>query len=272
MIVTVLVDNNAREGLTAAHGLSLYVETDGRRILFDFGPKGELLLQNAEALGVDLSKVDFAVLSHGHYDHSGGLEAFLRANPKAPVYAQKDAFQPHYVDKGEGLRDISADVTLPERYPTRIKRPFALVQPGDGLICFALVPRKIPFGEAYDTFFSGSAEEPVPEDFHHEMHLLIREGLTWYLLAGCAHQGIANVLDHVEGLIGKKPAAEIAGLHLIGETPETVATVGDALKERGVPVCTCHCTGSEAYAQLSEQLGTQIRFLQAGDVLEFGDD
>lgn len=272
MRLTVLVDNNAREGLTAAHGLSLYIETDGRRILFDFGPDGALLLKNAEALGIDLKSVDMAALSHGHSDHAGGLEAFLTVNERAPVYVQKQALEGHFVDKGKGLRDLSADATLPERFPKRIRKVFAIILPEDGLYFFALVPLKHPAGKAHDWFFSGSMDKPVPDDFKHEMHLLVHEGPDWYLFAGCAHQGIQNILEHAADLIGVMPKAVFGGLHLMDEDAETVAATGAALQAMGVDVYTDHCTGDAAYAQLKDLLGDRIHRFQAGDSFVLGDD
>lgn len=95
--VTALLENTAgREGLCAAHGLSLYIETPRHKILFDMGP-GDEFLSNAEALGVDLTAVDLAVLSHGHDDHGGGLAAFCRVNDHAPIYLHRSAFGPYYI-------------------------------------------------------------------------------------------------------------------------------------------------------------------------------
>ena len=95
--VTALLENTAgREGLCAAHGLSLYIETPRYKILFDMGP-GDEFLSNAEALGVDLTAVDLAVLSHGHDDHGGGLAAFCRVNDHAPIYLHRSAFGPYYI-------------------------------------------------------------------------------------------------------------------------------------------------------------------------------
>ena len=94
--VTTLLENTAcRAGLCAAHGLSLYIGTPRRKILFDMGPNADFVA-NAKALGVDLAAVDLAILSHGHYDHGGGLAAFCRVNAHAPVYIHKDAFRAYY--------------------------------------------------------------------------------------------------------------------------------------------------------------------------------
>ena len=95
MKITALTENTSKTGLPYEHGLSLYIETEKHNILFDTG-QTELFAQNAGALGIDLGKVDIAVLSHGHYDHGGGLKSFLELNKTAPVYMSKFAFEPHY--------------------------------------------------------------------------------------------------------------------------------------------------------------------------------
>ena len=94
MKLTVLTENTSRYGLPAEHGLSLYIEANGRKMLFDMGQTG-LFAENAQALGIDLSLVEFAVISHGHYDHGGGLKRFLEMNSKAPVYISSRAVGGH---------------------------------------------------------------------------------------------------------------------------------------------------------------------------------
>lgn len=96
MKITSLVENTTADPrLGKEHGLSLYIEAAGKTLLFDMGQSG-LFAQNARTLGLDLAKVDLAVLSHGHYDHGGGLTHFLELNKTAPVYLSRYAFQPHY--------------------------------------------------------------------------------------------------------------------------------------------------------------------------------
>ena len=107
-IVTLMENTACCSGFLAEHGLSLYIETGNRKILFDAG-QSAAFANNAEILGVDLRKVDFAVLSHGHYDHSGGLERFLEINPIAPVYVSSHAFEAHYAGDG---RYIGVDTSL----------------------------------------------------------------------------------------------------------------------------------------------------------------
>ena len=92
-IVTLIENTGCREDLVQEHGLSLYIETGAVKILFDAGQSGAFA-DNAQKLGVDLSRVDFMVLSHGHYDHGGGIRRFLEINKTAPVYLSRDAFAP----------------------------------------------------------------------------------------------------------------------------------------------------------------------------------
>ena len=112
MKITVLVENTGTDAVRGAHGLSLYVETAEHRLLFDFGPDGELLKENAAALGIDLAAVDVAILSHGHDDHAGGLKAFLETNDRAKVCAHRLAFLPHYSIRDGVLKEIGADAVL----------------------------------------------------------------------------------------------------------------------------------------------------------------
>ena len=109
-IVTLMENTSCREDICFEHGLSLYLETQGRKILFDAG-QSAAFADNAQLLGVDLEEVDFAVLSHGHYDHSGGFNKFLEINASAPVYVSQWAFEPHWESDG---RYVGVDLSLGE--------------------------------------------------------------------------------------------------------------------------------------------------------------
>ena len=96
MEITVLLENTTtKEGMETEHGLSLYIKSQGMNILFDMG-QTDMFLRNAEKLGIDIADADIAILSHGHYDHGGGLCTFLERNKKAPVYINRNAFIPHF--------------------------------------------------------------------------------------------------------------------------------------------------------------------------------
>lgn len=118
MKITALVENTtSHESLLSEHALSLYVETENYNILFDMGAS-DAFMQNANKLGISLEAVDFAVLSHGHYDHGGGLSAFLSINRTAPVYLSRYAFEPHFNRQGE---EIGISPQLLDQYKERIR-------------------------------------------------------------------------------------------------------------------------------------------------------
>ena len=122
MKITALIENTSARGLPTEHGLSLFVETAEHKFLFDMG-QTDLFARNAETLGIALSKVDFAVLSHGHYDHGGGLNTFLALNDHAPVYMSRYAFEPHYngteknIGLDQGLKSSNRLVLVDEDMP-----------------------------------------------------------------------------------------------------------------------------------------------------------
>ena len=101
-IITLMEDTACAPDFACEHGLSFYIEANGKKLLFDMGQTG-LFLQNAAACGVQLDEVDTAFISHGHYDHGGGLAAFLGVNDHAPVYLHEKAFEPHFSRKPEGI-------------------------------------------------------------------------------------------------------------------------------------------------------------------------
>ena len=275
MKITVLVENTPGKGLRGAHGLSLHIQTEKHRLLFDFGPDGALLEANAAALGIDLEAVDIAVLSHGHNDHAGGLEAFLKRNAKAAVYAHRLAFLPHYSLHGEVLADISADAGLPAAYPGRIRLTEGVLPVDGELTLFSDVAGSELVTGANDTLFEGTADGgTVPDRFFHEQDLLIREGDKLVLAAGCAHRGIVNILRRASALAGRVPDAVIAGFHLTNpglhrDEPEPlIRAVGEVLAGFPARYCTGHCTGAGPCGILKELLGDRLEAMYCGTVME----
>ncbi len=271
MKVTSLVENTSRAGLPVEHGLSLHIcLDDGRQILFDMGQR-RLFADNANRLGVNLADVDLAVVSHGHYDHGGGLRAFLELNRKAKVYINRYAFEPHYSLREDGLRYIGLDAELEScdrivfcEDETRISSRiilFAAVK-GD---CLKPAGNRLLFGPAKKT----------NDDFRHEQNLIIQEGDKTVLFAGCAHAGIINIVRKARQTISTPLTHVFAGMHLVksGLTQEQetqfIHSLADKLlKQTDCRYFTMHCTGLSQYEALKKQMGNAIHYMSCGDKVE----
>ena len=246
MRVVALVENTTNKDLATEHGLSLYIETSGHKILFDTG-QSDLFARNAEKSGIDLNSVDICILSHGHYDHGGGLKTFSIINGTAPIYMNKNAFGLHY--NGEeryiGLnRDWLHDEDLQRRIiytdgGMEIDEGLSLVAPGD--------QRKIDMGSAGLCVKENDVYRQ--EDFRHEHYLMLKENGKRILISGCSHQGIINIMDWY------KPDLLIGGFHFMKqEIGETLKGYGEMLDKYETDYYTCHCTGVEQYKFLKQYM------------------
>ena len=272
--ITTLLENTAcRAGLCAAHGLSLYIETPRRKILFDMGPNADFVA-NAEALGVDLAAVDLAILSHGHYDHGGGLAAFCRVNAHAPVYIHKDAFRAYYaLEEGRAPRYIGLPRGL-EDFRDRFVLTEGETVIDDELTLFSEPPAVFDAMSASAGLREQVGEEYPLDSFRHEQDLLIRAAGKTAVVAGCAHRGVVNILAAAKAYLGEEPDALFGGFHLFelrqGDptADALIDATGKALLPGKTVYYTGHCTGAYAYERLSAILGERLRPLTGGSVAE----
>ncbi len=272
MRIKALAENTSvSEDLGCEHGLSLYIETTAHKILFDTGTSA-LFAKNALLMEVDLRQVDIAFISHGHYDHGGGLRTFLTLNEKAKVYVSSRAFDKHYAyfgDKSVKYIGLSEELLPLNR--------FVYVDDGlkidDELTLFSGVKCKKlnPTGNADLLKQRGTGYEC--DDFTHEQNLVIRENGKTVLISGCSHCGIVNILEHFKRQNGCYPDTVIGGFHLynpardVYERPEIVRQIAEFLLKTKAKCHTCHCTGIESYKRLKDMMGGAIEYLSGGMTL-----
>ena len=274
MDVTVLMENSTPSSrLAARHGLSLWLElADGRRVLFDMGPD-EAFLANAHVLGVDVASADLTVLSHGHYDHGGGLPAFLAACAAAgrsvPVYVREHAFEGHVSGTLTHHHDIGLDPALAS--DPRVRAVGERCDLGDGLTLFSTARRVHPAARSNARLLMMGVEGSlVPDAFAHEQSLLVEEGGRRILVSGCSHGGILNLMDAAEELLGAPLDAVVAGFHLMDpsggtvEDAEATRALARELAARPTRYLTFHCTGTDAFALLRDTLGDRVTYLHVG--------
>ena len=266
---TVLSENTrALEALECEHGLSIYLELSGRRILFDTGAGG-VFLNNAKKLGIDLSKVDRLVISHGHHDHGGGLRTFLRINSRAEIFVQEKAFEPHFSKRPEGVASVGLDRTLLPNDRFVFCGEQLVIDEGTEVFSRVTPNRLFPSCNANLRMKRG--DDLVPDDFAHEQNLVIRSSGKTMLVAGCAHKGIVNIVDACKDRLGQFPDYVVGGFHLSGsrenrsEAPDVVDAIGEYLASTPSQYFTCHCTGMESFQRLKRILGEKIRYLPTGD-------
>lgn len=256
MKIISLVDNvSNRENIGFEHGLSMYIEHKNKKLLFDMG-QTDLFEENAKKLGIDLSEIDIAVLSHGHYDHGGGLGRFTELNRKARVYLNSFAFGDHYnaKDKYIGLdRSLSASERL-----VYVDDELDL---GDGMKLFSCNKRikhhdLSSFG--LKLLENGSL---VPDPFHDEQYLLIEEDGKKVLFSGCSHKGIMDIVDWFA------PDVLVGGFHF-SKLPldNALAEYSKYLASCKTEFYTCHCTGVEQYEFMKKYIPS-LSYLSCGDEL-----
>nr|WP_243135520.1 MBL fold metallo-hydrolase [Clostridium perfringens] len=269
--ITTLVENTKiSDEYENKHGLSFHIETEKHNILFDLGPKNTFLT-NAKKLNVNLEEVDIVVISHGHNDHGGGLEEFLKINHKAKVYIHKDAFNEYYSMAGIFKKYIGLDKELKSN--PRIILTEGDMKIDDELYLFSVVENRHKVSKFNKVLYKRVDGMYLEDDFVHEQSLIITENNKNVLMGGCAHNDIRNIIDKAEVIIGKDLDYVISGFHIfnpstgISESDLFINTLGDNLNERNTKFYTCHCTGMRAFKMLEEKLQDKIEYISTGQVL-----
>lgn len=272
MIIHCLVDNRTtNNNLGTEHGFSLFIITDERTILFDTGASG-LFVTNAHKLGINLEAVDTAILSHGHYDHGGGIKQFFRTNKQAKIYIHKDAVGDFYSQRADGMQYIGLDKELAGN--PRIVFTEGRCELGNGLSLFSAAKRRQPLFSTNSNLKVQVEDTVVQDEFRHEQSLIIKEGNKRVLIAGCAHSGITNIIDEFVRIEGAAPDVVVSGLHLCNpssgycESDAVIDTLAKKLAAYGSKYYTGHCTGEQPYQRLKLKLGDSIDYLFAGEHIE----
>lgn len=285
MKITVLTENTISKNakisklpLQGEHGLSLFIQTQNNNILFDMG-QTNLFAKNASLLGINLQTVDFAILSHGHYDHGGlssplpatlkneyfGIEAFAHINKKAPIFINSNAFSQNYnaSKKYIGLNQELLQNKIAERFVfvqdekeiTQNIKLFSCNSYKKSVATNAFGLMQLQNG----TFF--------PDNFNHEHYLLIQENDKKILISGCSHKGILNIVEWF------KPDFLIGGFHFKSLDVENpcqkleLESYAKKLASYNTKYFTCHCTGTQQFEILKSIMKEKVEYISTGDVI-----
>ncbi|MBR5229328.1 MAG: MBL fold metallo-hydrolase [Firmicutes bacterium] len=277
MKLSFLVDNKTEHSNCQAEwGLSIFVESCGHKILFDTG-SSDMFVRNAKAMGIDIAQAEAVLVSHGHYDHTEGMPAFVEANETASIYIHKNAFAKCYgTDEETGqIDERNCGLLWSEDFINSIQDRLVLteqvVKVNDNMTLVGNIPdfEEFPPTEKFykEPQCSCELEE---DDMSHEQFLVVEEDNHIFIISGCCHKGMMPTIKTArKHFPDKKIAAVIAGMHMypLAEEPrkEMVQQIINSGVEKVFPL---HCTGMEAIIEFKARMGASCVVATAGDVYE----
>jgi 7,8-dihydropterin-6-yl-methyl-4-(beta-D-ribofuranosyl)aminobenzene 5'-phosphate synthase len=272
--ITVLSDDSVSgRNLLAEHGLCFWIEADGRHILFDTG-QGMVVSHNAEVLAIPLEHTDAVALSHGHYDHTGGLAEVLSLAPQAEVFGHPDMLQSRYACKPSGEPVAAgAPAALSTHASSWQSRFHATAEPTEicpGVWVTGQIPRVTPFEDTGGRFYRDAAAT-VPDLILDDQAVVIETTCGLVVVLGCAHAGVINTLQLIRQRVGEMPVRGImGGMHLLHADDERIRqTIAFFHDLDAQVIAPCHCTGAFATARIMQALPQSFRRLEVGARLNF---
>ena len=280
MKITVLTENTKLKNsdLIAEHGISLFIEKNGHKILFDAGGPQESAIKNASRLGIDLRKMDAVIISHGHDDHTGGLLKFFQINDKAQVYLKKEALGSYYSKRPEGEKYIGMGSKIVEKYSERLNFTHKTLEISKNIFIVSSIHKEFPVPSSNGVLFEKINGKLVKDDFKHELFVVIENDGNLIVFTGCGHSGIKNIINTAkEAFPDKKIGTVIGGFHLQAgartfETAkkEEIEEIAEWLKsEVAGQVYTGHCTGERGFNIMKLILKDKLKKIYTGMELLF---
>ena len=267
-IICLAENTEGVSGCEAEHGLCLYVETKNHKLLLDTGAS-DLFSLNAEKLGIDLTAVDMVILSHGHYDHSGGIMTFAKINPSAEIYMRRNAGGEYY----HGERYIGIDKRICDLPQVVLTDEFLEID--EELTLFSGITGRKYFSKSNLALTEKINSSDVQDSFSHEQCLVIRQNGISTLISGCAHNGILNILEKYHEIYHDTPDNVITGFHMMkksehnDEEKEIIINTAKELIKTETHYYSGHCTGIPAFDMMKRIMGDKLTAIHSGDkVLE----
>lgn len=273
--ITTLIENKKGEhlGLEEEHGLSFFIEVDNKKLIFDTG-KTDAFLKNAEKLQINLNEVDTVILSHGHYDHTGGVKSLVNEFGNSfSVYAHEDIFVKKYRVENESRQFLGSDFDKGWLDKNKVKINIVkedVTKISDNMYIVTNFDRNSKFEKNNPIYRVKKDNEYIIDDFHDEVSVVIETSKGLVVLLGCSHPGIVNILKTIIKRFGNNIHTIIGGTHLVGATLERIKGTIEFINEIDVKcIGVSHCTGPAAVLELEKTFGDKYFYNCGGTILEF---
>ena len=278
MNIQVLIENTSPSDLISEHGLSIFIEYKGKKILLDAGTTSAFM-DNAKKLNVDIADADFCVLSHGHYDHSGGFAKYFEEYPDKKVYAMRTSIEEYYSGSGDFIHKIGIPDNVYPQYSSNfifVNKPTEI---SEGVYLIPHSASKLEEIGKRAKLYKKVDGKYAPDDFSHEMSLVFDTDNGLVVFNSCSHGGVINIIEEVKAYLGDKSIyAFVGGLHMKGKVGETevctfsedeISKMTEYLRNNGIKkLYTGHCTGIVGYELIKKYMGEDVKYISTGRKLE----
>lgn len=278
MKIITLIENKlgSKRCLYSEHGLSLYIETERKKILFDTGQSGNFI-ENAVKLGVDLKDLNYVIISHGHYDHSGGFKRLIKEiNPNIKLYVGKGFFNEKYsLIENEVYKYRGNPFT--EKFLEENKIPVVYIDKDvvsitENLLVFTNFNKNEEFENINQSMYLKEGNNYKIDPFQDEISVALKTEKGLIVIVGCSHVGVVNIIDTIKERTNTNIYGLLGGTHIEKEKEEKIDKIVEYLKKNDIKIVgACHCTGKRGEEMLKQKLGEIFIENATGDILKTGD-